>query len=163
MYFSLHCKFCEWEGGGEWTKTPIYWPPLLWPSALCPSRSPDSQPEAWGLSFLMSAGFFYHILSLTVLQNYWGPRGTPLLGDGFPYHILSPTRLISNSVGDPEGPLHRAVAFSTTTCLRLFSPQLPDFLSSLSYIIVQSPTQSPTQSLEWHVWSSSSGNNCHAV
>ena len=24
-------------------------------------------------------------------------------------------------------------------------------------------TQSPTQSLEWHVWSSSSGNNCHAV
>ena len=37
--------------------------------------------------------------------------------------------------------------------------QLTDFLSSLSYIIVQSPTQS----LEWHVWSSSSGNNCHAV
>ena len=38
-------------------------------------------------------------------------------------------------------------------------PQLTDFLSSPSYIIVQSPTQS----LEWHVWSSSSGNNCHAV
>ena len=34
-----------------------------------------------------------------------------------------------------------------------------DFLSPPSYIIVQSPTQS----LEWHVWSSSSGNNCHAV
>ena len=41
--------------------------------------------------------------------------------------------------------------------------QLADFLSSPSYIIVQSPTQSPTQSLEWHVWLSSSGNNCHAV
>ena len=38
-------------------------------------------------------------------------------------------------------------------------PQLSDFLSSPSYIIVQSPTQS----LEWHVCSSSSGNNCHAV
>ena len=25
------------------------------------------------------------------------------------------------------------------------------------------PTQSPTQSLEWHVWLSSSGNNCHVV
>ena len=25
------------------------------------------------------------------------------------------------------------------------------------------PTQSPTQSLEWHVWSSSSGNNCNVV
>ena len=37
--------------------------------------------------------------------------------------------------------------------------QLTDFLSSPSYIIVQSPTQS----LEWLVWSSSSGNNCHAV
>ena len=38
-------------------------------------------------------------------------------------------------------------------------PQLTEFLSTPSYIIVQSPTQS----LEWHVWSSSSGNNCHAV
>ena len=53
------------------------------------------------------------------------------LSAGFLYHILSPTHLISNS----------------------------DFLSSPSYIIVQSPTQS----LEWHVWSSSNGNNCHAV
>ena len=34
-----------------------------------------------------------------------------------------------------------------------------DFLSLPSYIIVQSPTQS----LEWHVWLSSSRNNCHAV
>ena len=39
-----------------------------------------------------------------------------------------------------------------------WSPKLTDFLSSPSYIIVQSPTQS----LGWHVWSSSSGNNCHA-
>ena len=37
--------------------------------------------------------------------------------------------------------------------------QFTDFLSSPSNIIVQSPTQS----LEWHVCSSSSGNNCHAV
>ena len=37
--------------------------------------------------------------------------------------------------------------------------QLTDFLSPPSHIIVQSPSQS----LEWHVWSSSSGNNCHAV
>ena len=37
--------------------------------------------------------------------------------------------------------------------------QLTDFLFSPSYIIVQSPTQS----LEWHVWSSSIGNNCHTV
>ena len=37
--------------------------------------------------------------------------------------------------------------------------QLTDFLSPPSYIIVQSPTKS----LEWHVWSSSSGNSCHTV
>ena len=46
------------------------------------------------------------------------------------------------------------MAFSNSSDL-----QLTDFLSSPSYIIVQSPTQS----LKWHVWSSSSGNNCHAV
>ena len=51
--------------------------------------------------------------------------------------------------------------------------QLTDFLSSQSYIIVHSPTQylpitdhqnlSLLPSLEWHVWSSSSRNNFHAV
>ena len=51
--------------------------------------------------------------------------------------------------------------------------KLTDFPSSSSYIIVQSPTQylpltghwnvSLPPFLEWHVWSSSSGNNCHAV
>ena len=37
--------------------------------------------------------------------------------------------------------------------------KVTDFLSSPSYIKVPSPTKS----LEWYVWSSSSGNNCHAV
>ena len=51
--------------------------------------------------------------------------------------------------------------------------KLTDFLFSPSYIIVQSPTQYLPitghrnvllpPSLEWHVWSSSSGNNCHAA
>ena len=86
------------------------------------------QPEARGLSFLLSAGFFYHILSPTGLA--------PKLHRGF------------------RGPLRPGVAFPTTSRLKL-----ADFLSTPSYIILQSPTQS----LEWHVWSSSSGNNCHAV
>ena len=55
-----------------------------------------------------------------------------LLNAGFLYHFWSPTRLVS---------------------------KLTDFLSTPSYIIVQSHTQS----LKWHVWSSSSGNNCHVV
>ena len=78
----------------------------------------------------------------------------------------------------PRGPLCWVLAFSTTSChQRVWSPKLvsklTDFLSSPSYEIVQSPTQylpmtghrdvSLPPSLEWHVWSSSSGNNCHAV
>ena len=59
-----------------------------------------------------------------------------LLGAGFLYHILSLTSLV---------------------------PQLSDFLSSPSYIIVQLPAQLPIQSLEWHIWSSSSGIKCHTV
>ena len=88
-----------------------------------------------------------------------GPGGLSfLLDDGFLYCILSPTGL-QNSIGGPEGPFGQ-VWFSLPHLDSNSSElQLPDFLSSLSYIIVQSPTQS----LEWHVWSSSSGNNCHAV
>ena len=78
---------------------------------------------------LLGAGFLYLILSPTGLRTHRGSRGPLLPGGGFHYRILSLTHLISNS------------------------------LSSPSYIIVQSPTQS----LEWHVWSSSSGNNCHAI
>ena len=75
-----------------------------------------------------------------------GPGPNSLLDAGFLYGILSPTRLVS---------------------------KLTDFLSSPSYMIVQSPTQylpitghrdvSLPLSLEWHVWLSSSGNHCHAV
>ena len=138
MYLSLYCKDSKrftqaFTVRGSWT-TAIYWSQLLWPSALCLSRS------TWLLNrrpSLLGAGFLYRILSPTGLQTHWGSRGPLLPGGGFPYHILSPTRLNSN----------------------LSDLQLTDFLSPRSYIIVQSPTQS----LEWHVWSSSSGNNSHAV
>ena len=50
-------------------------------------------------------------------------------------------------------------AFSTTSCLKLIWSPTRWLPVSSSYIVVQSPTQS----LEWHVWLSSSGNNCHAV
>ena len=116
---------------GSWrqNRTAIYWPPLLWPSALYLSRSPDAQPEAWGLSFLLAFS------TTSCLWLLWSPTHWESLGPHRP------------GVGFPTTSLH----------------QLPVFLSSPSYIIVLSPTQSPTQSLEWHVWSPSSGNNCHAV
>ena len=79
---------------------------------------------------------------------------------GFLYCILSPTGLVPETPsGVPRAPsagwwLSLPHLVSNSSDL-----QLTDFLSSPSYIIVQSPTQS----LEWHVWSSSSENNCHAV
>ena len=108
---------------------------------------------------LPGGGFLYHVLSPTGLQSSLGVPMAPSAGCGFPYHVLSPTRLISNSLGVPRAPsagwwLSLPHVVSNSSDL-----QLTDFLSPPSYIIVQSPTQS----LEWHVWSSSSRNNCHAV
>ena len=73
-----------------------------------------------------------------------------LLDDGFLYCILSATSLDPNSSGAPRAPSG------------LVWLSLPHLVSnsnsnwSLSWL-------SPTQSLEWHVWSSSSGNNSHVV
>ena len=79
---------------GSWrpNRTAIYWPPLLWPSALCLSCSP-------------------------VLLNR-RPGGPASLG-----HVLIPAsshQLVwsPNSIGGPEGPFCRVVAFSTTSWLR---------------------------------------------
>ena len=84
------------------------------------------------------------------------PRA-PSAGCGFPYHILSPTSLIPHSSEAPRAP---SAGLSLPHLISNFSgPQLSDFLFSPNYIIVQPPTQW----LEWPVWSSSSGNNCHAV
>ena len=59
--------------------------------------------------------------------------GPTLLGAGFLYRILSPTGLVSK-----------------TNWLPVFTKL---YNSSIAHSI----------SLEWHVWSSSSGNNCHAI
>ena len=167
-------KVLLWEGVGDWTKTAICWPPLLWPSALCLSCSPvllnrrPRGPLCWVRAF--STASCHQLVSKLHRES----RGPLLLGGDFPYHILSPTRLISNSSdlqlvwsSTPSGAPRAPSAGRWLSLPHLLSdfpgPQLTDFLSSPSYIIVQSPTQSPTQSLEWHVWSSSSGNNCHAV
>ena len=124
------------------------------------SFSRAAQPEAQRPSSLLDDGFLYCILSATGLQNsIGGPKGPfgqvwlslphlvsdisdpqlnwrpwgPEAWRGFPYHISSPSN--SNSL--------------TSVLTELYNSS--------------TPTQSPTQSLEWHVWLSSSGNNCHAV
>ena len=141
MYLSLYCKGSKRvtqgftvRGSRRPNRTGLYWPPtLIVVSVVSFSFSKAAQPEAQGPS--------------------------SLLDDGFLYCILSPTGLHRGS----RRPLRPGVAFPTTSCLRrLWSPTvwLPVLTESYNS---STPTQSPTQSLEWHVWLSSIGNNCHAV
>ena len=125
---------------GSWrpNRTAIYWPPLLWPSALSFSFSKAAQPEAQGprgpaLCWMMA--FFTASYHQLVSKT---PSGIP---SPFGLVWLSLPHLVSNS------------AQSLTVWLLVLTKL---YNSSTS-------TQSPTQSLEWHVWSSSSGNNWHAV
>ena len=125
---------------GSWrpNRTATFWPPLLWPSALCLSRSPgllNRRPRGPALCWVMA--FFtasYH-------QFLWTP-----------------------TYREPRGPLQPGVAFPTTSYQQLYSTVSNCLTSDLTELYNSyRATRSPTQSLEWHVWSSSSGNNCHAV
>ena len=144
IYLSLYLKGCEkvtqgFTVRGSWrpNRTTTYWPPLLWPSALCLSRSPGLLLGACGPSCWMLFSLPHLVSNSSDLQLIWSSTQSGVPRAPSPGWWLSLPRLGSN--------------FSDL--------QLTGFLSSPSYIIVQSPTQS----LEWHVWSSSSGNNCHAV
>ena len=108
------------------------------------------------------------------MRGSWRPNRTaiywpPLLWPSALCLSRSPGLLVNRR---PGGPLCWVWAFSSASCHQWVS-KLTDFLSSPSYIIVQSPTQylpitghrdvSLPLSLEWHVWLSLSRNNCHAV
>ena len=125
---------------GSWrsNRTAIFWPPLLWPSTLCLFRSPDAQPEAQRLTLLGDV-FPYGILSASSLHpNSSGPKGS------FSLMWLSLPDLVYNSASNWNWNCH-----------------LTSILTELYHS--STPTRSPTWSLKSHVWSSSSGNNCHAV
>ena len=178
-----------WEGFGDRTERQYIDPPLLWPSTLCLSRSPgllNRRPRGPALCWVMA--FFtasYHqlvskhhrgsrgplrpveVFSTTscfrrlLFPTHQRPQGPP--PPGFLYHILSTTSLDPNSLGGPEGPFG-LVWLSLPHLISNSVRSLPVWLLVLTELYNSStPTQSLTQSLEWHVWSSSSGNNCHAV
>ena len=127
-----------WEGTRDRTETSIFWPPPLWPSTLCLSRSSDAQPEALG-STLLGASFLYCILSATSLVPKFHRGSQGPLGRVW----LSLPHLVYNSV-------------SNCNCNCHLTSVLTELYNS------STPTRSPTRSLEWHDWSPSSGNNCHA-
>ena len=127
------------------------------------SFSRAAQPEAQGLSFLLSAGFLYHILSPTGLQNYWGIWGPLRLGVAFPTTSYQQFFWTTTQSGAPRAPTagcgfpYHILLLTPTATPIVWLFVLTELYDS------STPTQSPTQSLEWHVWLSSSGNNCHAV
>ena len=141
MYLSLYCKGSKkvsqgFTVRGSWRPniTAIFWPQLLWPSALCLSRSPGLlNRRPRGPALCWMIAFF----SASYQQLLWTPTHQGAL------------RVPSAWCGFPYH-----ISSLTPTVWLLVLTEL--YNSS-------TPTQSPTQSLEWHVWSSSSGNNWHAV
>ena len=103
------------------------------------SFSRAAQPEALG-SLCWVMAFF----TASYQQLFWSP----------------------NSIGVPEGPFSQVwLSLPHLIYLPSNSNWNSNCLTSVLTELYNSPTptQSPTQSLEWHDWSSSSGNNCHAV
>ena len=95
------------------------------------------------------------------VRGSWRPNRTVIYWP--PLLWLSALCLSRSEDAQPEAQRPTLLAFSTTWYQQLLrtSTVLLPILTEL--YISSTPTQSPTQSLEWHIWSSSSGNNCYAV
>ena len=142
MYLSLYCKGSKrvtqgFAVRGSWrlNKDCNLLTPLLWPSALCLSRSPDAQTEGRGPTLLAFSPASYH-------QLVWSPNS--IRGPKSPFglvwlslpHLITAS-LVPNSSGAPRAP---SAGLSLPHLISNFSgPQLTDFLSSQSYIIVHRP------------------------
>ena len=144
---------------GSWrpNRTAIYWPPLLWPSALCLSRSPGllnrrpRGPLCWMRAFSTAS------CHQQVSKHHRGSQGPLRPGVDFPTTSYQQLLWTPTQSGAPRAP-------STRLSLPHLVSNSNSWLLVLTELYISStPTQSPTQSLEWHVWSSSSENNCHAV
>ena len=142
MFLSLYCKGSKrvtqgWPVRGSWRPNRncnILTPTLMAVNVVSLSFSRCST----GGPEAHSAGWWLSLLHL--ISNFSDPQTpsglprAPSAGCGFPYHISSITP--SQTV-------------TGTVLTELYNSS--------------TPTRSPTRSLKSHVWSSSSGNNCHAV
>ena len=124
-----------------------------------PNRTANIDPHSYGRQRCV----------FLVLQTAQPEAQRPtLLGDGFLYYILSATSLDPNSSGPqrpqrPQRPLRPGVAFFYHILSAIYLQLLLQLIRDPELYNSSTTTQSPTRSLEWHVWSSSSRNNCHAV
>ena len=146
MYLSLYCKDSKrlfkvlwWEGVGDRTELQYIDPHSYGHQRCvflvlqgCSTGGPEAHSAGCGLSLL-------HLVTNGSPNTIGGPEGP------FGREWLSLTHLISHFSGPqlnrgPRGPLWPGVPFPTTSRLQ---PQLSDFLSSQSYIIVQRPLNRP--------------------
>ena len=141
MYRSLYCKgskrllkVCVWEGAGDRTELK-YFDPHSYGRQRCVFLVllMLNRRPRGPLCWVM-AFFTASYQYLLWTPTHQGPKAWC----GFSYHISSITRLTSNCNSNQISVLTKLYNSSTST-------------------------QSPTRSLKSHVWSSSSGNNCHAV
>ena len=143
MYLSLYCKgskrllqVCVWEGAGDWTETAIVW------------------PHSYGCQ---------RCVFLVLLMLNQRPRG-PLcwvmafFTASYQHLLWTP---IQSGTSSPFGLVWLSLSHLVYNSVRSLTTTLTSVLTELYNS--STPTQSPTRSLEWHDWSSSSGNNCHAV
>ena len=112
--------------------------PKLWPSALCLSRSPWLLNRSPGVRSAVCWLSLLHLVPL-LLQLYspahWLVElNCPLFNSSALYYLQTPTRWYGHASTPPQ-----------------FLPMSGDRDVSLPL------------SLEWPVWSTSNGNNCHAV
>ena len=149
--------YCERELETE-QNCNILTPTLMAINVVSFSFSRVAQLEAQGPSSLLAFS------TTSYQQLLWTPTHQGLQGPLRPGLAFPTTSHLYNSncnSSRPQGPLRPGVAFPTTSYQQLISNCLTSVLTELYNS--STPTQLPTRSLEWHVLSSSSGNNCHAV
>ena len=112
-------------------------PTLMAVSDVSFSFSRAAQPKAQRPTLLAS---LLH-LGTNEFPKLLEARRAPSAGSGIPYHILSATSLDPNSSGAPRSP--SAGLYLPHLISNFSGPQLTDFLSSQSYIIVQRPLNRP--------------------
>ena len=132
-----YSTFYWWEGAGDRTELKYF------------------DPHSYGRQRCV------FLVLLILNRRSWGPLCWVLAFFTASYQQLlwSP-----NSIGVPEGPLGRCgfpYHISSITPSDVSGTVLTSFLTELYNS--STPTRSPARSLKSHVWSSSSGNNCHAV
>ena len=131
-------KVCVWEGAGDQIETAIFWPHSYGRQrcvflVLLMLNRRPRGPLCWVMAFFTAS--YQHFLWTPIQSGAPSPFG--LLWLSLPHLVYNSVRSLT------------VTATLTSVLTELYNSS--------------TPTQSSIRSLEWHVGSSSSGNNCHAV